>query len=158
MAIRRLQNEYKEYIKNPNEFYSIEINPNNFLVWNILLFGPTDTIFEGLTLNCRMTFPNNYPNKPPSFIFTENIFHPNIYSDGRVCISILHEGVDEFGYEDVSERWNPSQSVNSILLSIISMLPDPNFESPANINASVMWQNNFSEYKSIIYKKIAEKN
>lgn len=156
MALKRLQNEYKEYLKNPNEFYSIEVNSNNFLIWNILLFGPNDTIFENCILKCKMTFPNNYPNKPPELVFTENIFHPNIYPDGKVCISILHEGVDEFEYENVSERWNPSQSVNSILLSIISILADPNLDSPANMEACLLWRNNPTEYKKIIYNYIAQ--
>ena len=67
-----------------------------------------------------------------------------------MCISILHEGVDEFGYECLSERWNPSQSVNSILMSILSMLSAPNFESPANVDASKLWRDNYTEYKKII--------
>jgi len=46
-----------------------------------------------------------------------------VYSDGRVCISILHApGDDPMGYESSSERWSPVQSVEKILLSVISML------------------------------------
>lgn len=53
-----------------------------------------------------MTFPEDYPNSPPKLQFTTPIWHPNIYSDGRVCISILHPpGEDEWGYEKASERW-----------------------------------------------------
>ena len=85
-----------------------------------------------------------------------NLFHPNIYTNGNVCISILHEGIDEFGYESVSERWNPSQSVNSILISILSMLSAPNFESPANVDASKMWRDNFEDYKKIVYKMVSD--
>lgn len=55
--------------------------------------------------------------------FTCNIFHPNIYADGRVCISILHSpGDDPTGYETSAERWSPVQSVEKILISVISML------------------------------------
>lgn len=58
--------------------------------------------------------------------------------DGKVCISILHEpGEDKFGYEKSSERWRPIHTVETILLSVISMLADPNDESPANIDAAV---------------------
>jgi ubiquitin-conjugating enzyme E2 G1 len=57
---------------------------------------------------------------------------------GDVCISILHEpGDDQFGYESASERWLPVHTVESILLSVMSMLSDPNIESPANIDAAV---------------------
>ena len=154
--IKRLQIEYKEYHKDPNYFYSIEIDPTNFLKWNILLLGPNDTIFEGGIFKCELIFPKEYPNRPPEFRFIDNLFHPNIYKDGKVCISILHEGIDVYGYENISERWNPSQSVNTILMSIISMLPDPNFESPANVDASKLWKENFTEYKKIIYNMIAK--
>ncbi len=55
--------------------------------------------------------------------FTCDIFHPNIYPDGRVCISILHSpGDDPTGYESSAERWSPVQSIEKILLSVVSML------------------------------------
>ncbi len=155
MALKRLHLELKQQQEDPNYYYSINPDKNNFLKWNILLLGPIDTIFEGGIFNCIIEFPKEYPNKPPTFKFIDNMFHPNIYSDGRVCISILHEGSDIYGYEDISERWNPSHSVNSILLSILSLLSSPNFDSPANIDACKMWKDNFNEYKKIIYKNIS---
>ena len=153
MAIKRLVNEYKQYLAETTPYYSIS-QPDNFLIWDILLFGPPDTIFEGGVFKCRLEFSKDYPNKPPLFKFIDDLYHPNIYPDGRVCMSILHEGVDEYGYEHISERWNPSHSVNSILMSLLSILTEPNFESPANIDASKLWRDNFNEYKKIIYKKI----
>lgn len=70
--------------------------------------------------------------------FSCRLFHPNIYPDGRVCISILHPpGEDPNMYESSSERWSPVQSVEKILLSVVSMLAEPNDESGANIDASV---------------------
>ena len=61
-----------------------------------------------------------------------------MYSDGRVCISILHApGDDPLGYESSAERWSPVQSVEKILLSVISMLAEPNAESGADVDASV---------------------
>lgn len=48
---------------------------------------------------------------------------PAVYPDGRVCISILHApGDDPMGYESSAERWSPVQSVEKILLSVVSML------------------------------------
>jgi ubiquitin-protein ligase len=154
MAVKRLMNEYQQYIKDPNPFYSIEPLKESILIWDVLLFGPSETIFEGGIFKCQFKFNHGYPNKPPEFTFLSNIPHPNIYTDGKVCISILHEGKDQFNYEDVSERWNPSHSVNSILMSILTILSNPNFDSPANIDASIMWRNNWFEYKKLIYKLI----
>jgi len=154
MAIKRLQTEYSQYMKDINVHYSIKPDNKNFLKWNILLFGPNETIFEGGIFKCQITFTREYPNKPPEFKFIDNILHPNIYKDGKVCMSILHEGEDLYGYEHISERWNPSHSVNSILMSLISLLTEPNFESPANVDASRLWQDDYNEYKKIIYKQI----
>ena len=158
MALKRLNMEYTQNLQDTNYFYSIEPDKNNFLKWNILMICPADTIFEGAQIKCLMEFPKEYPNKPPSFKFVDNLFHPNIYPDGKVCISILHEGVDIYGYENINERWNPSHSVNSIIMSIITILTNPNFESPANVDASKMWRDDFNKYKNIIYKFVADHN
>ena len=65
-------------------------------------------------------------------------FHPPVYEDGGVCISILHTpGEDPLGYELPAERWSPVQSIEKILLSVVSMLAEPNDESGANVDASV---------------------
>jgi ubiquitin-conjugating enzyme E2 G1 len=156
MAMKRLQMELKQQINEPNYYYSIEVDEKNFMKWNILLLGPADTIFEGGIFKCQIEFPKEYPNKPPSFKFIDKLYHPNIYPDGKVCISILHEGEDQYGYEHISERWNPSHSANSILMSILSMLTAPNFESPANVDASKLWRDDFNKYKLHIYKTIAK--
>lgn len=61
-----------------------------------------------------------------------------VYDDGTVCISILHPpGDDPVGYESAAERWSPVQSVEKIILSVVSMLAEPNVESGANVDASV---------------------
>lgn len=58
--------------------------------------------------------------------------------NGNVCISILHEpGEDKYGYERPEERWLPIHTVETIMISVISMLADPNGDSPANVDAAV---------------------
>ena len=98
----------------------------------------------------KILFPKNFPHSPPDFIFISKIFHPNIYENGKVCISILHEGEDRFGYESADERWRPVHTVNSILLSIISLLHDPNDESPANIQSAKVWREDKKEFQKIV--------
>ena len=67
-----------------------------------------------------------------------------MYPDGQVCISILHPpGEDQFGYEQANERWLPVHTVETIMLSVISMLSSPNDESPANVEAAVRVEANF---------------
>ncbi|MEQ2180361.1 Ubiquitin-conjugating enzyme E2 R2 [Goodea atripinnis] len=61
--------------------------------------------------------------------------------NGDVCISILHPPVDDPQSGELpSERWNPTQNVRTILLSVISLLNEPNTFSPANVDASVMYR------------------
>ena len=76
--------------------------------------------------------------------------NPNnkVYADGRVCISILHTaGDDPHGYEAASERWSPVHTVETIMVSIISMLSSPNDESPANVDAAKEWREDRDGFK-----------
>ncbi|CAJ0949242.1 unnamed protein product [Ranitomeya imitator] len=89
------------------------------------------------------------------------MWHPNIYENGDVCISILHPPVDDPQSGELpSERWNPTQNVRTILLSVISLLNEPNTFSPANVDASVMyrkWKESKGrdrEYTDIIRKQV----
>ena len=86
--------------------------------------GPEGTCFENAVLPARLQFPTDYPLSPPKMTFiVPDLLHPNIYPDGRVCISILHApGDDPTGYESSAERWSPVQSVEKILLSVSALL------------------------------------
>ena len=156
MAIIRLHSELKQLSKDPNYFYTASPDEDNFLSWKFMMIGPPETFYEGGIFRGVIQFPNEYPNKPPKLKFNSDMHHPNIYKNGEVCISILHEGVDQFNYENAGERWNPSHGVNSILMSILSILGYPNFDSPANIDASVEWKNNVDTFKKKIYNIVSQ--
>lgn len=64
-----------------------------------------------------------------------------LFQNGDLCISILHPPVDDPQSGELPcERWNPTQNVRTILLSVISLLNEPNTFSPANVDASVMYR------------------
>ena len=74
-----------------------------------------------------------------------------VYPDGKVCISILHPaGDDPNHYELASERWSPIQSVEKILISVMSLLAEPNDESPANVEAAKMWRDHREQYEKTV--------
>ena len=74
-----------------------------------------------------------------------------VYPSGLVCISILHApGDDPHHYEKASERWSPIQSVEKILISVMSMLAEPNDESPANIEAAKMWRERREDFERTV--------
>ncbi|GER26257.1 ubiquitin-conjugating enzyme E2 [Striga asiatica] len=137
-GLNDLRFSYADLCKNPVDGFSAGLlDESNLFEWSVTIIGPPDTLYEGGFFNAIMTFPSNYPNSPPTVRFTSEIWHPNVYSDGKVCISILHPpGDDPNGYELASERWSPVHTVESIVLSIISMLSSPNDESPANVEAA----------------------
>jgi ubiquitin-conjugating enzyme E2 R len=96
-----------------------------------------------------MTFSDKYPYTPPTFKFNRPIFHPNIYPDGKVCISILHNpGEDEQSGEQANERWSPIQGVETVLRSILLLLDDPEISSPANVDAGVLYRDNREQYNA----------
>ncbi|EOO01174.1 putative ubiquitin-conjugating enzyme e2 protein [Phaeoacremonium minimum UCRPA7] len=117
------------------------VNDNNIFEWEVMLMISDDCKYYGGGNFCaKMLFPPNYPLMPPTLTFQSPVpFHPNIYADGKLCISILHPPEeDKYGYESASERWSPVQTPETILLSVISLLHSPNDESPANVEAARM--------------------
>lgn len=118
------------------------IDDNDMFKWSVIFEGPEDTLYEGGYFKAELRFPDDYPNNPPEMKFISKMWHPNIYPDGKVCISILHApGTDQMNSQELAEeRWRPILGVESVLISVISMLNDPNIESPANIDASVQFR------------------
>ncbi|KAI3406576.1 CDC34 [Candida oxycetoniae] len=152
-----LQRQFKD-LTDPKKripSFFIELDDDNIFLWNIgvMVLNP-DSLYHGGYFKGQMRFPSDFPFSPPSFRFTPAIYHPNIYRDGRLCISILHQGGDPTSDEPESETWSPAQTVESVLISIISLLDDPNGNSPANIDASVEFRKNFEEYKKKVQKEV----
>jgi len=159
-----LANSFKKLKSEPIEGFAIELeDESNLFEWTIWVEGPKDTLYDGGIFKMKMTFPTDFPMIPPELKFISDFWHPNIYAGtGVVCISILHPpGEDEMSGERADERWLPTRSVGTILLSVISMLSQPNFSSPANVDASVEWQRQPEIYtrkiKHLVEKSIKEK-
>ncbi|KAK5175642.1 Ubiquitin-conjugating enzyme E2 15 [Saxophila tyrrhenica] len=132
---------------------------DNIFDWVIMLMldEEQDSLYGGGCFRARLKFPPTYPHLPPTMKFETPIFHPNVYENGEVCISILHPPEDDkYGYEQASERWSPVQTPETILLSVISMLGSPNDESPANIEAGKLWRNDKKEFRKRVRKCVRD--
>ncbi|KAF4555122.1 Ubiquitin-conjugating enzyme-like protein 13 [Elsinoe fawcettii] len=156
VASKRLFSEYKHLSTDPPEGITAgPVSEDDMFVWEALIEGPEGTPFEGGVFPAELKFPRDYPLMPPTMKFTCDLWHPNVYPNGAVCISILHPpGDDPNHYELASERWSPIQSVEKILISVMSMLAEPNDESPANVDAARMWRERRTEYEKRVRQEV----
>ncbi|BAO39164.1 ubiquitin-conjugating enzyme E2-34 kDa [Kluyveromyces marxianus] len=129
--------------------FHIELeDDSNIFLWNIgVMVLNEESIYHGGYFKAQMKFPDDFPFSPPTFRFTPAIYHPNVYRDGRLCISILHQSGNPTSDEPDEETWSPVQTVESVLISIVSLLEDPNISSPANVDAAVDYKKNPEQYK-----------
>ncbi|GAB5593884.1 Ubiquitin-conjugating enzyme subunit [Umbelopsis nana] len=154
-AANILQKQFKELTRNPVPGFVVDLKDDNIFLWDVAIIGSPKTIYEGGYFKATMTFPEDYPFQPPMFRFNNDFYHPNVYSDGRLCISILHPpGDDPVSGEKAEERWNPTQSVESVLMSIISLLADPNCSSPANVDAGVAYRKDREQFTAIVKAQV----
>ncbi|GHP01260.1 hypothetical protein PPROV_000001600 [Pycnococcus provasolii] len=131
----RLMSDLKSIRQSPPEGCSASPHSDdNLFVWNATIFGPDETPWEGGIFSLRITFGEHYPEKPPRVRFTTDMFHPNVYTDGTLCLDLLQD------------QWSPCHNVSSLLTSIQSLLTDPNPASPANPDAAQLYQNDRPAY------------
>ncbi|KAJ3181104.1 ubiquitin-conjugating enzyme E2 G1 [Gaertneriomyces sp. JEL0708] len=150
-----LRRQLKELTKHPVEGFSAGLADDNIYEWDVMIVGPEGTLYEGGFFKARLSFPTSYPQMPPKMKFISDIWHPNVYDNGEVCISILHApGEDKYGYEKAEERWLPIHTVETIVLSVISMLSSPNDESPANIEAAKQWREDPKGFKRRVQRSV----
>eukprot|EP01091_Cochliopodium_minus_P018511 TRINITY_DN7532_c0_g1_i1.p1 TRINITY_DN7532_c0_g1~~TRINITY_DN7532_c0_g1_i1.p1 ORF type:complete len:169 (+),score=42.78 TRINITY_DN7532_c0_g1_i1:25-531(+) len=141
-ARRRLMRDFKRITKEPPDGVSAAPNENNIMMWHAVIFGPEETTWEGGTFKLSMEFTEEYPNKAPKVLFLSEMFHPNIYKDGSICLDILQN------------KWSPIFDISAILTSIRSLLPDPNPNSPANAEAARLFVENKREYNKKVQEKV----
>ncbi|CAG8211327.1 unnamed protein product [Penicillium salamii] len=135
-----------------NDLTEMQLHNDDIFQWDIaLIVVNPDSMYYGGYFKAVMRFPSNYPYVPPKFQFLKPLHHPNIYPDGKLCISILHApGDDEMSGELASERWSPAQRVESVLISILSLLDDAECSSPANVDAAVLLRNEPEVYRRLV--------
>jgi len=134
-ALRYVMAQYRHYIKDPLDGFFCSPCEDPFK-WEFTLIGIHNTPFEGNLIYGYILFPHSFPNDPPSIHFTSKMYHPNIGTDGKLCMSTLHDQRTDNFYDKADEKWNPANTIQSIVLSMMLIIQDPNLESPANIDAA----------------------
>jgi ubiquitin-conjugating enzyme E2 R len=126
-----------------------------YIEWIVFLFGPVGTPFEGSSFKALMRFPAGYPHEPPSLQFLSKIFHPNVFRDGKLCISTLQIPHPDATAEDSKLNWSAVLGVSGALQSVVSLLTDPNPDDPANPDAANLFLKDRKAFdkKSIEFSK-----
>ena len=156
-AAKKLMKEYKGISEACDLPFTVGLeDENDVFKWLVLIEGPEGTPYEGGVFQATLEFPSTYPNNPPKMKFVTPIWHPNIYKNGEVCISILHEPeFDQFNeMETLVEKWRPVLGVREIVLSVLSLLSEPNIESNANIDASIQYRDDRPAFKKKVRNMI----
>ena len=119
MALKRIQKELIDFGRDPPANCSAgPTDEADQFVWQGTLMGPEDSPYAGGVFFLNIHFPPDYPFKPPKVHFTTKIYHPNINSNGSICLDIL------------KDQWSPALTISKVLLSISSLLTDPNPDDP----------------------------
>ncbi len=138
-AERRLKREFKNFMKDsPFNCSGGPIknmdNEKDYYKWNATITGPQQSPYENGIFNLDIVFPPNYPFKPPSIVFKTPIYHPNISKKGEICLDIL------------KDQWSPALTISKVLLSICSLLTDPNPSDPLRPTVADLYMKNKLEY------------
>jgi ubiquitin-protein ligase len=118
-TIRRIQNELKEMTLNaPSNCSAGPISEDNLYSWRATIMGPQNTPYHNGVFYLKIEFASDYPFRAPKIMFITKIYHCNINSTGGICLDIL------------KDQWSPALSISKVLISICSMLDDPNPNDP----------------------------
>lgn len=118
MLNKRLLKELNDMKENQNTDCSAGPVDDKLTLWSATIFGPKDTPYEGGIFKLEIHFTNEYPFKPPHVKFITPIYHCNISRSGSICLDIL------------KYNWSPALTISKLLISICSLLSEPNPSDP----------------------------
>ncbi|KAF7820068.1 ubiquitin-conjugating enzyme E2-17 kDa-like [Senna tora] len=136
MASKRITKELKDLQKDPPVSCSAGPVGEDMFHWQATIMGPADSPYAGGVFLVTIHFPPDYPFKPPKVSFRTKVFHPNINSNGSICLDIL------------KEQWSPALTVSKVLLSICSLLTDPNPDDPLVPEIAHMYKTDRAKYET----------
>lgn len=151
-TIERIANDVKYIIKEPIPNIYYKHDENNILTGYALIIGPEKTPYNFGNYLFKFDFPENYPYSPPKLTYLSNDgytrFNPNLYINGKVCLSILNTWK--------GESWTSCQTISSILLILSSILTEKPLKNEPGIDETNNLKNieNYSliiKYKNIDY-------
>mmetsp|Transcript_27596 Transcript_27596/g.33520 ORF Transcript_27596/g.33520 Transcript_27596/m.33520 type:complete len:151 (-) Transcript_27596:332-784(-) len=142
MAARRLLKEHKALEKSPLNYCQFELpNDDNLLHWCAYITGPPSTPYAHGTFKLDITFPTQYPFKPPEIKFVTKIYHPNVKTEtGEICTSLI------------SENWGPTLNVRHCIEVLKNILENPDPDNPLEDTIATLMREKPKEFQKMAIK------
>lgn len=137
MALKRITKELADLQKDPPATCSAGPVGDDMFQWQATITGPEDSPYQGGLFILGIQFPTDYPFKPPKVSFTTKVYHPNINSNGSICLDILRT------------QWSPALTIAKVLLSISSLLDEPNPDDPLVPEIARLYQTDREKYNRL---------
>ena len=134
MALKRITKELKDIGRDPPAQCSAGPVGDDMFKWQATIMGPSDSPYAGGVFSLSIHFPTDYPFKPPKLQFTTKMYHPNINGSGAICLDIL------------KSQWSPALTISKVLLSICSMLTDPNPDDPLVPEIAYIYKQDYEQF------------
>ena len=135
MSLKRIKKEHEELQRDPPANCSAGPIGEDLYKWQAHIVGPSDSPYQNGLFALNIVFPFDYPFKPPKISFVTKIYHPNINSNGAICLDIL------------KDQWSPALTIGKVLLSISSLLCDPNPDDPLVPEIANLCKNNKAKFE-----------
>lgn len=140
-AVIRIAQEHYKLVKTPlARITAGPLHGNDLFHWSASIVGPNDSPYEGGVFFLDIMIPHNYPFSPPKVKFVTPIYHPNINRAGSICLDIL------------KKEWSPILGIAGVLLSISSLLDDPNPDDPLVLIAAKLYKRDRNKYNDVARK------
>jgi ubiquitin-conjugating enzyme E2 D/E len=136
MLSTRIKQEIKDLQENPVQNCSAGPIADDITKWQATIFGPEDTPYQGGIFKLNINFTKDYPFKPPKIYFVTKIYHCNVNLQGGICLDIL------------KENWSPALTISKVLLSICSLLAEPNPDDPLVPEIAELLRENKAQHDS----------
>ncbi|TIC06412.1 PIN domain-like protein [Wallemia mellicola] len=136
MALKRINKELLDLGRDPPSSCSAGPTGDNMFNWQATIMGPSQSPYDGGVFFLNIVFPTDYPFKPPKVSFQTKIYHPNINANGSICLDIL------------KDQWSPALTISKVLLSICSMLTDPNADDPLSPEIAHLYKVDRQRYEA----------
>lgn len=134
--------EFRSIQTDANSGINASFLDNNIYKWRVTLFGPPQSPYAGGVFPALIEFPRDYPNNPPKIKFLCPIYHPNVLDNGDVCIPMI----DTNNFHEQT-AWSPQlYSIQSVIIAVQTMLSEPDFEYPSNLDVAKTYYSNPREF------------